>query len=257
MDAIPAPPHQPAPAEPFYQPTPLSTPTRKRERVRYDETAVHQVWDEALICHLGYHPPAPDGADDTVAQAPVVLPTLHVRVGSTLYLHGSTGSGPALAVRRSGDAGLPVCVTATLVDALVLARTATHHSLNYRSAVARGLLRLVTDPQERQDALDALLDHVLPGRRADVRPSTAAELARTAVLALPLRDEAGTSAVAAKSRTGDPVDEPENLDHPCWAGLVPLTAALGAPTPAADLHPGTPTPSYLTAGQSRPLTRQA
>src|SRR5690349_244129 len=117
-----------------YEPTPRTTPSRAVERARYDEPTVHAILDEALVCHLGF---VADGA-------PRVLPTLHVRVGDVLYLHGSTGSRPLLAA-ASAD-GLPVCVTATLIDGLVLARSAFHHSVNYRSVVAHGRARLVSDP---------------------------------------------------------------------------------------------------------------
>src|ERR1700732_3774702 len=131
-----------------YAPTSRTTPTRYRERARYDRATVHGVLDEALICHGG------SGAAD----GPVVLPTTHVRLGETLYLHGSTGSGPMLAAAGAPD-GLPVCVTATLVDGLVLARSAMHHSLEFRSVVAVGNARLVRDDDEKRRALAALLEH--------------------------------------------------------------------------------------------------
>src|SRR5271156_2400774 len=124
-----------------YEPTPRTTPTRYKERARYDRETVHRILDEALICHLGY----------ISAGRPVVLPTTHARLGETLYLHGSTGSGPMLAAKA--NEGLSVCVTVTLVDALVLARSALHHSLAYRSVVAMGDARVVEDPAEKQRAL--------------------------------------------------------------------------------------------------------
>ena len=159
--------------EAAYRPTQRTTPTRHRDRAHYDRETVHGILDEALVCHLGY---VSDGR-------PVVLPTTHSRMGETLYLHGSTGSGPMLAAKPSG---LPVCVTATLVDGLVLARSAMHHSLNYRSVVVLGTARLVEEEAEKRRALAALLEHIWPGRAADCRPPNPRELAATALLALDL-----------------------------------------------------------------------
>lgn len=209
-----------------YAPTPQTTPTRYRERARYDRPTVHGILDEALICHLGY----------TRAGHPVVLPTTHARVDETLYLHGSTGSGPVLA---AGPAGLPVCVTATLVDGLVLARSAMHHSMAYRSVVVIGSARLVDDEGEKRLAFDALLDHVAPGRAGDTRPPNRRELAATAVLALDLVE------VSAKVRAGGPADDAEDMTLPHWAGVVPLSLVARAPEPAADLDPTIALPSYL------------
>jgi nitroimidazol reductase NimA-like FMN-containing flavoprotein (pyridoxamine 5'-phosphate oxidase superfamily) len=153
-----------------------------------------------------------------------------------VYLHGSTGAGP---MRAASESGLPVCVTVTLVDGLVLARSAVHHSLVYRSVVVLGSARLVQDRHEKLRALDALLEHVAPGRAADARPPNARELAATGVLALDLVE------VSAKVRTGGPVDDPEDLVLPHWAGVVPLGLTAGAPEPAADLDPDIPLPPYL------------
>lgn len=215
-----------------YQPTPGTTPSRYRERARYDGETVHRILDEALFCHLGY---VRDGR-------PVVLPTMHVRCGETLYIHGSTGSGPMLGAK---PAGLPVCVTATLVDGLVLARSAMHHSLNYRSVVVMGSARAVDDHAEKLSALHALLDHIRPGRAADCRTPNTRELAATTVLALDLVE------VSAKVRQGGPVDDPEDRALPHWAGVIPLTVTAGTPRPADDLDPATPLPQYLT-GRPRP-----
>lgn len=211
-----------------YRPTPRTTPTRYRERARYDRDTVHRILDESLICHLGY----------LSAGRPVVLPTTHVRRGETLYLHGSTGSGPMLAAR---EAPLPVCVTATLVDGLVLARSALHHSLMYRSVVVMGDARVVDDPAEKRQALGSLLDHIAPGRAADCRPPNARELAATSVLALDLVE------VSAKVRSGGPADDPEDLTLPHWAGVLPLSLSAGTPVAADELDPATPLPPYLTA----------
>jgi nitroimidazol reductase NimA-like FMN-containing flavoprotein (pyridoxamine 5'-phosphate oxidase superfamily) len=211
-----------------YAPTARTVPTRYRERARYDRATVHGILDEALFCHVGV---VADGG-------PVVLPTMHVRLGEMLYLHGSTGSGPMLAAAGAPD-GLSVCVTATLVDGLVLARSGMHHSLEFRSVVAVGKARLVRDDAEKARALAALLDHVAAGRSADSRPPSARELAATAVLALELVE------VSAKVRTGGPVDDPEDLALPYWAGILPLSVQPASPIPADDLDPAIPLPAYL------------
>ncbi|MGW7193070.1 pyridoxamine 5'-phosphate oxidase family protein, partial [Streptomyces sp. NPDC054838] len=215
-----------APADP-YAPTGRTVPTRSRERARYDRETVHSILDQAYVCHLGF---VRDGA-------PVVLPTLFGRVGERLYLHGSTGSRPLLAAGTT-DPGLAVCVTVTHVDGLVLARSAFHHSINYRSVVVHGTAYQVTDEEERRMALDALVDHVVPGRSADSRPANAKELAATAVIRLDL-DE-----VSAKLRTGGPNDDAEDLDLPFWSGVVPVAPAYGTPVPAADLAAGIAVPGY-------------
>jgi nitroimidazol reductase NimA-like FMN-containing flavoprotein (pyridoxamine 5'-phosphate oxidase superfamily) len=212
-----------------YHATPRTTPTRYRERATYDRDVVHRILDEALICHLGY---LSDGR-------PVVLPTTHARCGETLYLHGSSGSGPMLAAKQA--ATLPVCVTATLVDGLVLARSALHHSLVYRSVVAVGDARLVDDPEEKLRALKCLLDHIAAGRAGDCRSPSPRELAATGVLALDLVE------VSAKVRTGGPADAPEDLTLPHWAGVLPINLTAGAPVPSDDLDPAIPAPPYLVA----------
>ncbi|MFF5785001.1 pyridoxamine 5'-phosphate oxidase family protein [Streptomyces sp. NPDC012693] len=215
-----------------YTPTDRTVPTRSRERASYDKALVHSILDEAYVCHLGF---VRDGA-------PVVLPTLFGRVGDRLYVHGSTGSRP---LRAAGDGvaapGLPVCLTVTHVDGLVLARSAFHHSLNYRSVVVHGTARQVTDPEELRTALDALVDQVVAGRSADSRPANTKELAATAVLRLDL-DE-----VSAKVRTGGPNDAPEDLALPHWSGVVPVRGGYGPPVPADDLDPAVGLPDYLTA----------
>jgi nitroimidazol reductase NimA-like FMN-containing flavoprotein (pyridoxamine 5'-phosphate oxidase superfamily) len=211
-----------------YRRTERTTPTRYRERARYDRETVHRILDEALICHFGY----------LRAGRPVVLPMTHARLGETLYLHCSTGSGPMLGA-RAAPTGVPVCVTVTLVDGLVLARSAMHHSLNYRSVVITGTARLVHGRQEKLRALAALLDHVVSGRAADSRTPNGRELAATAVLALELVE------VCAKVRAGSPVDDPEDILLPHWAGVVPLTLSPGTPEPVDDLRPDIPLPHYL------------
>ncbi|MFD7687178.1 pyridoxamine 5'-phosphate oxidase family protein [Streptomyces sp. NPDC059781] len=213
-----------------YPPTERTVPTRSPDRAAYDKELVHAILDEGYVCHLGF---VRDGA-------PVVLPTLYGRVGEVLYVHGSTGSRPLRAAGQA-DPGLPVCLTVTHVDGLVLARSAFHHSINYRSVVVHGVAYDVTDPEEKRQALDALVDHVVPGRAADSRPADKKELAATAVIRLDL-DE-----VSAKLRTGGVNDEPEDLALPHWAGVVPLRKGYDTPLADPDLAPGTELPGYLTA----------
>ena len=215
-----------------YAPTARTTPSRAAERVRYDREAVHRVLDEALVCHVGFLVPGEAGPE------PVVLPQLHARVGDRLYLHGSTG---ARALRAARGDGLPVCVTVTLVDGLVLARSAFHHSLNYRSVVAHGLAQEVRDPDERDAALRALVEAVAPGRSAHVREGSRKELAATALLRLDLQE------VSLKARTGPPVDDDDDLDLPVWAGVLPLVTRPGAAEPAPDLRAPLPVPEHVLA----------
>ncbi|MEU9246562.1 pyridoxamine 5'-phosphate oxidase family protein [Streptomyces sp. NPDC048385] len=221
---VPAQPARPA----AYAKTDRTVPTRSAERASYDRELVHAILDEGYLCHLGF---VRDGA-------PVVLPTLYGRVGEVLYLHGSTGSRP-LRMTGQADPGLAVCVTVTHVDGLVLARSAFHHSVNYRSVVVHGIAHQVTDPEEKRRALDALVDHVVPGRAADSRPADKKELAATAVIRLDLKE------VSAKTRTGDANDEPEDLDLPYWAGVLPLRKGYGAPIANGDLAADVPVPQYL------------
>ncbi len=172
----------------------------------------------------------------------------------TLYLHGSTGRGPLLAAKAAtaSGSGLPVCVTVTLVDGLVLARSAMHHSVNFRSVVVVGDARVVDDPAEKSRALSCLLDHIAPGRAADCRAPDARELAATGVLALDLVE------VSAKVRSGPPVDDPQDLSLPHWAGVVPLSLTAGTPVPADDLDPGDRAAARIwrarAAGSGRPAS---
>ncbi|MEU6846891.1 pyridoxamine 5'-phosphate oxidase family protein [Streptomyces sp. NPDC046716] len=220
---------QQSPSQPdAYTPTDRTVPTRSKERASYDRAFVHAILDEAYVCHLGF---VRDGA-------PVVLPTLYGRIGDRLYVHGSTGSRP-LRMAGQQDPGLAVCLTVTHVDGLVLARSAFHHSINYRSVVIHGTAHQVTDADEKRRALDALVDHVVPGRAADSRPANAKELAATAVLSLDLAE------VSAKVRSGGPNDEPEDMDLPHWSGVVPLQKGYGALVPSSDLAASVDVPDYL------------
>lgn len=217
-------PHPPSP----YPPSPRSRATRGRDRMSYDRAAVHAVLDEAWVCHLAF----------TVDGGPRVLPTLHARVGETLYLHGSSGSHLGLTAAR--EHGVEVCAAVTLLDGLVYGRAQLHHSANYRSVVAHGTARLVADRDEKLRALTALVERTGPGRSTDSRPPNRKELAETAVLALPLRE------VSLRSRTGGVRDEAQDLALPHWAGVVPLTLVAGTPVP--DDGVAVPPPTYLPAG---------
>lgn len=199
---------------------------RHPERGDYDRATVDEILDEALICHVAWV--GPDGD-------PRMLPTIHARVGDTVYLHGSRGARPWKALRD----GVEVCLAATIVDGLVLARSAFSHSMNYRSVVVYGRGREVTDPEELLVAATAITDHVAPGRAADARMPTPEEYRQTLLLAVPL-DEA-----SAKVRTGPPKDDEEDLGLPVWAGVLPLTTVPGAPEPSPDLTGAPEAPSYL------------
>ena len=211
-----------------YPPTSRTTPSRAPDRVGYDRATVHAVLDEALVCHVGF----------VVDGRPVVLPQLHARVGDVLYLHGSTG---ARGMRAATDDGLDVCVTVTLLDGLVLARSAFNHSVNYRSVVAHGTATVVADPVEKSAALTALVDCVVAGRSAGSRPPDRRELAATTVLRLDLAE------VSVKVRSGPPGDDPEDLGLPHWAGVLPVRTVVDAPVPAPDLPPGTAVPGHVRA----------
>lgn len=195
---------------------------RLPKRGNYDRETIHAILDEALVCHVGF----------VVDGAPVVIPTIHWREDDTLYVHGSAASR----MLRSLKGGVDACVTVTLVDGLVLARSAFHHSMNYRSVVVFGKAREVTG-DEKISALDSLVEHVMKGRSRDVRPPNEIELKQTMVLALPLAE------ASAKIRTGGPVDDEEDYALPIWAGVVPLTLTRGEPI--ADVGVTVERPEYL------------
>ena len=187
---------------------------RLADRGHYDRDTIHAIVDEALICHVGF----------VVDGAPVVIPTIHWRDGDRLYFHGSAASRMLRSLRNGVDA----CITITLIDGLVLARSAFHHSMNYRSVVVFGKAEVV-EGDEKLRALDALVDHVVRGRSKEMRPHKEIELKQTLVLALPL-DEA-----SAKIRTGGPVDDEEDYALPVWAGVVPLKLTAGEPIADRDV----------------------
>ena len=214
----------------LYEPTPRTTATRNRGRMHYERATANAILDEAYDCSVGF----------VVDGEPRVLPTLQVRVDDTVYLHGSTGGRLALSAR---GAGLPVCVSVTLLDGLVYGRSQFHHSANFRSVVAMGTARPVTDPVEKRMAMTALVEKVGRGRASDSRPPTRRELAETVVLALPLAE------VSVRARTGGVVDDPDDLDLPHWAGVLPLRRVAGPPE--TDAGVGVGPPDYL-AGQRSP-----
>src|SRR5277367_5136156 len=183
-------------------PTARTRLKRLPKRASYDLDAIYSILDTALVCHVGF---AIDGQ-------PYVIPTLHVRIADRLYIHGSAAS------RMLGTAagGTPMAVTVTHIDGLVLARSAFHHSVNYRSVVILGTARLVEDPAEKMEALRIFTDHVMKGRWDDVRIPNDQELKATTVLALPLEE------VSAKVRTGGPIDDEEDYALPVWAGVLPF-----------------------------------
>ena len=203
-------------------PSPRTTVRRKSERAQYDEELVWAILDEGLVCHLGV----------ATGLGPVVLPTAYVRSGDRIYLHGARANAAL------GEAtGKSVCVTVTLVDGLVLARSAFNHSMNYRSVVIFGVAHEVTDQEQKRAVLTDFVDHVAPGRGAGTRPPTDAELRTTLVLYLPLVES------SAKVRTGPPHDDPEDMALPYWAGVVPLTVVPGPPEPDEG-SAGIPVPDH-------------
>ena len=215
----------------MYQATERTRVRRLPERAAYDRETVHAILDEGFVCHVGF----------VVDAQPYVIPTGYARAGETLYLHGSTGSRPGL------RPAMPVCVTVTLLDGLVLARSAFHHSMNYRSVTVLGRTRLVGDPGEKEAALRAFVEHVVPGRSDEVRGGDRRELAATAVLAVPIEE------ASAKVRTGPPKDDEEDYALPVWAGVLPLALVPGDPVPDARLDPAVPVPPHVSAWDRRVL----
>lgn len=208
-----------------FTPTERTQVKRLPKRGKYDHETVYSILDSGFVCHVGFNA---DGQ-------PYVIPTNYGRSRDTLYLHGSAASR----MLRTLSGGVPVCVTVTHVDGLVLARSAFHHSVNYRSVVILGTARLVEDPAEKMEALRIFTEHVMKGRWDDVRVPNEQELKATTVLALPLEE------VSAKVRTGGPIDDEEDYALPVWAGVLPLETVPKAPLPDARLKPDTPVPAYL------------
>ncbi len=206
-------------------PSARTTVRRLPARAAYERATIDAILDEAVFCHLGF----------VVEAQPYVIPTIHARVGDRLYLHGSAASR----MLRTLAEGVPLCATATLLDGLVLARSAFHHSLNYRSVVILGTAAEVTEPAERLAALEAIVEHVVPGRWREVRRPSERELKLTKVLSLPIAE------ASAKVRTGGPLDDEEDLGWPCWAGVLPLGLVPLVPVPDARLPAGIAVPATV------------
>ena len=198
---------------------------READRAVYDRAAAYRILDEGFICHVGF----------VVDGQPFVIPTGYGRVGDNLYIHGSAASR----MLRRVDEGVAVCVTVTLLDGLVLARSIFNHSMNYRSVVILGTARAVNDPTEKLQALRLLSEHILPGRWVESRLPNEKELKATLVLRLPIEE------FSAKVRQGPAVDDEEDYAFPTWAGVVPLTLVAGEPLDDARLMPGLKAPEYV------------
>lgn len=201
-----------------------TTPSRFAKRGRYDSETIHSILDEALFCTVGY---VQDGQ-------PMAIPTAFARNGDRLYIHGSVGSH----FIRSIENGAPVCITVMLTDGLVLAKSAFHHSVNYRSVVIFANAEKVQDEPEKMDALARITDHLVPGRWADLRPTTDSELRKTTVLAFSLAE------ASAKVRTGGPNDDPEDANQPTWSGVIPVQTVRLTPVPREGGET-VPLPDYL------------
>lgn len=196
------------------------------KRGAYDRETINAILDEAFICHVGF----------AVEGQPYVIPTGFARVGDDVYIHGSSASRMLKDLAK----GVDVCVTVTLIDGLVLARSAFHHSMNYRSVVILGKAEMVTGADEKNQVLQAFTEHIIPGRWAEVRLPTELELKATTVLRLPITE------ASAKIRTGDPVDDDEDYSMNAWAGVLPLTLTPGAPIADTKLSSDIQPPDYVT-----------
>ena len=215
-----------------YNKTDRTTLKRLPARGHYDHEVVHAILDEGFICHV----------DFVVDGQPIVIPTGYGRIGDKLYIHGSQASR----MLRTLKTGVAACVTVTLVDGLVLARSAFHHSINYRSVVIFGNATLVEDAQEKLAALLAFSEHVIRGRWNDVREPTEQELKATTVLVLPLEE------VSAKVRTGPPIDDEADYELPVWAGVIPLQVVAGEAIPDPRLPSEISAPEYVLNYERRP-----
>jgi hypothetical protein len=217
----------PPAAPPSFAPTERTRVRRLPARAAYEVSTVHRILDEGLFCHVGF---AVDGQ-------PFVIPTVYGRSGDRLLLHGS----PASRMLRTLEGGVAVCVTVTLVDGLVLARSAFHHSVNYRSVVVLGTATEVTDRDEKLEAMRVIVEHVVPGRWRDARQPNEKEVRGTLVLSLPITE------ASAKIRMGGPLDDEADLAFPVWAGHVPLRVVAGEPVPDAKLAAGLRPPACALA----------
>ena len=207
-------------------PTARTRVVREPHRAVYDRDTVYRILDEGFLCHVGF----------VVEGQPFVIPTSYGRKDASLYIHGSAASR----MLRQMKADVPVCVTVTLLDGLVLARSVFNHSMNYRSVVILGKATLVGDPEEKLAALRTLSEHILPGRWDDARQPSEPELKQTSVLRLPIEE------FSCKVRTGPPIDDEEDYAFPTWAGVVPLEMVAGTPLDDARLDAGREVPHYVT-----------
>ena len=207
-----------------YTPTPRTRLVREADRAVYDRETAYRILDEGFLCHVGF---VADGQ-------PFVIPTSYGRKDDSLYIHGSAASRM---LRQMKD-GVPVCITVTLLDGLVLARSIFNHSMNYRSVLVLGKAALVDDPEEKIEALRLLSEHILPGRWADSRQPNERELKATSVLRVPIEE------FSAKVRIGPPIDDEEDYSFPTWAGVVPLEMTAGAPINDPRLLAGQTVPEY-------------
>ena len=207
-------------------PTERTRVVRESHRGAYDRETIYNILDEAFVCHVGF---AVDGQ-------PYVIPTLFARVGDAIYFHGSAASR----MLRNLSGGIPVCVTVTLTDGFVLARSVFNHSMNYRSVVALGKAAIVDVPEEQVEALHAFTDKILPGRWNDARQPNEKELKATSILRLPLTE------VSAKIRVGPPEDDAADYALPVWAGVIPLSLTPGAPIRDEKCDASIPTPAYAS-----------
>jgi nitroimidazol reductase NimA-like FMN-containing flavoprotein (pyridoxamine 5'-phosphate oxidase superfamily) len=211
------------------QPPPSAERTRLRrkpERGSYDQAVINAILDEGLVCHIGF----------TVDDQPYVIPTTYCRVEDKIYIHGAVASR----MLKTLQAGLNLCLTVTLLDALVVARSAFNNSMNYRSVVVLGQATVVQDFDEKFAAMQALVEHILPGRWEDCRPPTPNEVRATSILALPIAE------ASAKIRSGQVVDDAEDYELPVWAGLVPFQPQPLAPVDDGRVPAGIEAPAYLT-----------
>jgi len=207
-----------------YTPTARTRLVREADRAVYDREAAYKILDEGFICHVGF----------VVDGQPFVIPTGYGRVGDDLYIHGSAASR----MLRNLDQGVAVCVTVTLVDGLVLARSIFNHSMNYRSVVVLGTAVAVQDPVEKLEALRLLSEHILPGRWAESRQPNEKEIKATLVMRLPITE------FSAKVRQGPPIDDEADYAFPTWAGVIPLSMVPGEPVDDARLMAGQAVPEY-------------
>jgi hypothetical protein len=207
-----------------FPPSERTRVARLPDRGAYDRDTIHAILDEGLVCHVGF------ALDDQ----PYVIPTMYARIGDAIYFHGSAASR----MLRNVSAGIKVCITVTLVDGMVLARSAFNHSMNYRSVVAIGTATMVESPEEKNDALRAFTEKVLAGRWEDARQPSEKELKATSVLRLPLTE------VSAKMRSGPPKDDEPDYDWPVWAGVIPLRLTAEAPIRDPRCDSTIPVPGY-------------